>query len=726
MNYIKGNFRSAIYESESGYKVGLFKVKETNDEELTDYVNKTITFTGYFTDLNTEDKYIFYGSLNNHERYGVQYVVKSYEKEVPTGENAVIEFLSSSLIKGCGEKTAISIVKTLGDEAISKIKTNYENLLLIPNMTEKKALRIYNSIMEYSKNDEVIIKLKSLGFTIKETTNIINVFHEQVIDILNNNIYEFKEIVPFNKLDNIFLSLNDNYSLVRIKACIIETMNKLVMNNGDTYHFDHEINNFLKTNFNLNVNEDTFSEATQELINEEFILKENDRYYLKEYYEMENNIANTLNVINNNKLEKFKDLDTSIMSIEKFMGLSFDTTQKSAIKKSINSNISIITGGPGTGKTTIVNAIVRTFIEINNYTNFDIMRNIVLLAPTGRASKRLAEITNLPAYTIHRFLKWNKEGNYFQINENNKTGETLIIVDEVSMLDTFILDALLKGLTTNIKLILIGDENQLPSVGGGLILSDLINSDLFTHIKLTKIFRQESDSYIPYLAKEIREQDLSNDYLIKKDDYNFILTSANQIKNVINQICLKGIEHNIDYKNMIVLAPMYRGENGIDNLNILLQKIFNPEAKSKKELHIADVIFREQDKVIQLVNDPDNNVFNGDIGYIDEVNIKSKEVLTVNFDGNYISYKREDLIRLKHAYAISVHKSQGSEFEHVIMPIVNSYTRMLYNKLIYTGVSRAKKSLIIIGEQEAFIKGVMNNYSLDRKTSLTERLLNKI
>lgn len=725
MNYIKGNFRSAIYESESGYKVGLFKVKETNDEEMADYVNKTITFTGYFTDLNTEDKYIFYGSLTKHERYGIQYLVKNYEKEIPTGDNAVIEFLSSSLIKGCGEKTAINIVKTLGSDAVARIKENYQNLLIVPNMNENKALKIYNSIMEYSKNDEVIIKFKSLGFSIKEITNIINTYHEKTLEILNEDLYTFKDLVPFAKLDKIFLTFNDKESIIRIKACIIESMNILIFSNGDTYHYDNELAVTLKTNFNLRIERDIFDEAIDLLIKEAKIICEDDKYYLKDYYDMEINIADTLNDINSQKLVKYPNLGNTINAIEKLMDITLNVTQKKAIKDSINSNVAIITGGPGTGKTTIVNAIVKTFIEINNYNSFDIMRNIALLAPTGRASKRLAEITLLPALTIHRFLKWNKEGNYFQINENNKSGEKLIIIDEVSMLDTFILDALLKGITRDVKIIFIGDENQLPSVGGGLILNDLISSQRFTHIRLTKIFRQEKDSYIPYLAKEIREQKLSDSYLIKKNDYNFVETNSRQVKNIITQICNKGIDHNINHKNMIVLAPIYKGENGIDNLNILLQSVFNPASQDKNELHVADIIYRECDKVIQLVNDPDNNVFNGDIGYIDEINLKSKDVLTINFDGNYISYKKEDLLKIKHAYAISIHKSQGSEFEYVIMIIVNAYSRMLYNKLIYTGVSRAKKSLMLIGETEAFVRGIHNNYSLDRKTTLVNRFLNK-
>ena len=342
----------------------------------------------------------------------------------------------------------------------------------------------------------------------------------------------------------------------------------------------------------------------------------------------------------------------------------------------------------------------------------------------------MAEATGLGAMTIHRFLKWNKEKNEFQVNESNPNKQKLIIVDETSMIDTILFDSLLKGLNHNIKLVIVGDENQLPSVGPGLILNDLIDSNLFTHTNLERIYRQSPNSYIPILAQEIKEKRLSEDYMYQKDDYNLIEIPSSKIKDTIKQICIMSKEKGINEETLQVLAPLYRGENGIDNLNKILQSIYNPEDENKNETKYGDVIYREHDKVLQLVNDPDNNVFNGDIGYITKIETiydpKRKEIITIDFDGSKVEYNREDLINIKHAYCISIHKSQGSEFSHVIIPISRIYHNMLYNKLIYTGVSRAKKSLILLGESDSLIMAINNEYSTKRQTNLKEELINAI
>jgi len=723
MNYIKGNFRSIIYEGNNGYKVGLFKVKETNDEEMQDFLNKVVTFTGFFNDLNKEDKYLFYGSLNNHERYGYQYAVKNYEKVIPEGKEAIIEFLASPLIKNCGEKTATNIVNTLGEEAINKIKEGYQNLLVVPGITENRALKIYNSVMKYAAVDDMMIKLKEYGFSTPEVTNIISIYNDKALNIVNENIYLLKELIGFDKLDNIFIKFNDPADSIRIKSCILEVMNRLTFINGDTYHYVQEIVSGLKTMFKIMVEEDNFNYLIAELVKNKEIVIEADKYYLRESFDMENYIANSLLVTASGKATNYKKVDELIKQIEKEEGINFDKTQIEAIKAALNNNITIITGGPGTGKTTIVKTILKIFKALNNYSEGESIYNIALLAPTGRASKKLMEVTNHSAMTIHRFLKWHKESNTFEYNEENKLHKELVIVDEVSMIDTFLFDSLMRGINHDLKLILIGDENQLPSVGSGLILNDLISTNKFKHIALSKIFRQKSESSIPYLAKEIKDKKLSKDYFLLKEDFNFIETSPNKIKSNIETIALKALEKGITEKDLIVLAPMYKGENGIDNLNNLLQELYNKKAPTKEEIHIADVIFREGDKVIQLTNDVDHNVFNGDIGYIAEINSKAKEVLIVNFDGNFVPYKKEDLIHLKHAYAISIHKSQGSEFDYVLLPITPSFSKMLYNKLIYTGVSRAKKSLIIIGDKLSFERGVQNNYSINRKTTLKERIM---
>ena len=338
----------------------------------------------------------------------------------------------------------------------------------------------------------------------------------------------------------------------------------------------------------------------------------------------------------------------------------------------------------------------------------------------------MSSSTGLQSSTIHRYLKWNKDTDDFMINENNKNFQRLIIVDEVSMIDTHLFASLLKGINSYVKLILVGDAHQLPSVGPGLILSDLINSDLFNFIPLNLIYRQSDNSYIPYLAKEIKNKDLSEEYLNKKDDYNFLILDNKDITETIKKIISAGIEKGYDENNLQILAPKYKGDNGIDILNSILCNIFNPRS-NQREILYGDISYKEGDKVLQLVNDADNNVFNGDIGFIKSIATINapykKEVISIDYDGNIVMYQKKDLKNIRHAYAITIHKSQGSEFDHVIMPISFNYGAMLYNKILYTGVSRAKKSLILIGDPKAFYKGVMNDFGEGRKTSLQERLI---
>ena len=730
MNYIKGKIKHLIFESTSGYKVGLIRVKETNDPEMEDFINKSVTFTGYFADLTMDDVYVLEGSLVYTEKYGYQYKVENYHYQEVEGKDAVIEFLASPLVKGCGEKTACDIVETLGEDALKKIKESYTNLLLVPKMTEKKALKIYDSIMKYRQTDEMIVELKNLGFTINEALSIINKYGDETISIVKSNPYCLNELIDFNKLDKVYLNIGTFDDETRIKACLVETIKRLEMADGDTYFSLEEILDGLKRFFSLLPDTSVTEKVVEELSVNNDIIVDKDKYYLKTTYEMEYDIAKNLSLINNIPPVEIKEFDTEIIKLQESIDVTYNKEQLLAIKKALENRISIITGGPGTGKTTIIKAITKLYIKIHNLRPDEISSQIALLAPTGRAAKKLAESTGLPASTIHRYLKWNKEANDFQINELNKNFHRLVIVDETSMIDTHLFDALLKGICTNIQLILVGDANQLPSVGPGLILSDLISSDFFTFTPLETIYRQSNNSYIPYLAQEIKNKNLSNDYLTKKDDYNFLNATGSNIRELIKMICERSIKKGLTDKDIQILAPMYKGENGIDHLNEILRDLFNPPDTKKKEIKVGEVTYRVGDKVLQLTNDPNNGVFNGDIGYIkDIVTItvpKKQEAIVIDFDGNKIDYTKEDMNMVKHAYAISIHKSQGSEFPHVIMPITKSYYKMLYNKLIYTGVSRAKKSLVLIGEPYALIMAVNNDYSNQRKTTLKERLLNNI
>ena len=727
--YIKGNYRKTIFSSSKGYVIGLFKVRETNDEEMKLYINKSVTFTGYFHELNEDDMYCFYGETVDHPKYGIQFQVSDYERLKPEDEDGLVAFLSSDLFKGVGVTLAKSIVDTLGKNVLDEILKDESCLLLVPKMTAKKARKIYETLSKYEESHQMIVYLTDLGFNMKDALDIYNIYKKDTIANIEHNPYKLIEDadVNFVKVDEIALKFdikeNDER---RIKACIIYIMNKILFTNSDTYLIYDEIVEGVFNYLKIDLDIDEFDLLLNELIEENKIVLLDDKYYLKEMYDSETNIVKEISYLINNKISK-KDLDTRIEELESVNNIKYNDKQKEAIKKSLENNITIITGGPGTGKTTIIKAICELYMEINKLDFDDAPNKIALLAPTGRASKRMSESTLLPASTIHRFLKWNKETNEFLINEYNKTFQNLIIIDEVSMIDLKLLDSLFRGLTRNIKLVLVGDHHQLPSVGPGNILKDLIESDLIDTIYLDTLYRQDENSYIPTLAQEIKNNELSDTFLETKSDYTFLKCSSLSIKENLKNLCKQLVDKGYDYKRVQIMAPMYAGINGIDNLNKELQAIFNPNDNSKNEIKYGDVIYRENDKVLQLVNMPEENIYNGDIGVIKNIlKIERKTFIYIDFDGNLVKYESKDLNKITHGFIISIHKAQGSEFELIVMPICNSYKRMLYRKLVYTGITRAKKKLILIGEPQAFVYAVNNNNEIIRKTNLLEQLKNNI
>ena len=623
MKYIKGKVRNIIYQNQdNGYVVAVFRVKETTDDKMNEYVGKTITITGTFLDINLEEVFILYGEGIRHERFGFQYQVKSYEKEAITTEKALIEFLSSSLIKGCGEKTAEKIVELLGMEAVNKIKEDEHALDVIPTLSAAKKKAIRSSLLEYSDADDSLLKLKELGFSISEATKIYKKYGASTKYIMESNLYILTEIMDFNKIDSIYKTHHEELDEVRLKACLTEAMRRLSLSNGDTYYKEEEIKDALKKEFGLILEDITFENIIYSLEEENKIVVEKDNFYLTEYYEAEKDITDNLFTLSAANTTPFYNFDQELEKLEEENKVHYNEDQKNAIRKALENKITIISGGPGTGKTTIINAIVKLYIKMHDFSPMEVLANIALLAPTGRASKKMSSSTGLPAMTIHRFLKWNKDTGNFGVNEYHKTNENLIIVDEMSMIDVSLFDALLKGIKSNVQLIMVGDVHQLPSVGPGLILNDLISSDLFTFCPLEKIYRQSANSYIPYLALEIKNKDLSEDFVRQKDDYNFLSVDSKYIKEMIKKICLMSKTKGLNEEDIQILAPMYKGENGIDNLNILLQDLFNPKSSKKEELRYGEVTYREGDKVLQLQNNPDNNVFNGDIGYIRKISKK--------------------------------------------------------------------------------------------------------
>lgn len=720
--YIKGIFKKVIFKSDQNYIIGLFKVKDTNSSDLEDFVLETITFTGYFHELTVDEKYIFYGDMVDNPKYGLQFKVDEYQRVKPEGKDAIIDFLSSDLFSGIGEKTAEAIVNTLGENALDIIKDDYSSLLLVPSLNEKKAKNIYDVLKKYDQSYDIIIYLTTLGFSMKDSMIIYNKYKELTKMIIEENVYNIIDDIDeitFSKVEMVRKNLNiDDLDARRIMALIVHVMKELCFNKGDTYlYFDEIYENVIKI-LNYDFSKDDFELLLIEISKTGRIKIDDKDYYLKEYFDSENNIANIVYYLTNKKDTKYKKIEKEIEKLQLYFSVTYNSKQIEAIKNAYEKNFSIITGGPGTGKTTIIKAILELYKRLNGYSYETLTNKLALLAPTGRAAKRMSESCLFPASTIHRFLKWNKESNKFMINENNKALCEFVIIDEVSMIDVNLLDSLFKGLHKNVKVVMIGDYNQLESVGPGKVLKDLIDSDMINVTFLSELYRQDENSYIAKLAKEINENDLSDDFLLKKDDYSFIETDSANLKTYIKKVVEKAKEKGYTSDDIQLLAPMYKGENGIDSFNKLLQNIFNPN-RGQNEIINKDIIYRENDKVLQLENDPDNNVFNGDIGYICNID---KGNIFVDFDGNVVKYTPKDYSKIKHGYAISIHKSQGSEFKIVIVPIIFSYRIMLYKKIIYTAITRAKQNLTIIGDKSAFIYSITNEMIYERKTKLKERL----
>ena len=728
-SYIKGNFRRSIFKSDKGYVIGLFKVRETNDENMEEYLNQTVTFTGYFHELNEDDTYVLYGEVVNHPRYGLQFQTSRYERLKPTGKDAIVTFLSSDLFPGVGEKLAAQIADVLGDNAIDRILEDESCLYLVPKLTENKIKKIVSILKKYEESHKIIAELIDLGFSMREALSIYNEYKSNTQMIIDNNIYQIVYNLPdisFLKVDKAGEALNfDGSDSRRVKAAILYVMKKIIYQNGDSFLsrevIINNVNKFLKIDY------DNYDELFKELEEADYIVIDGDDFYLEEIWSAEANITERLYDMASRAPKKYKNLEGLFTELEKINSIKYNDEQKKAVIKALEENILIITGGPGTGKTTIIKAITELYQHVNKLDYDEFTERLALLAPTGRASKRMSESTFLPASTIHRFLKWNKDDGQFMVNEDNKSDVELVIIDEVSMIDINLFDSLLKGLKRNVKMILVGDYDQLPSVGPGNLLKDLICSDVIDVVHLKHLYRQDEDSYITTLAYEIKDGDLSENFLNTYNDYTFLKCSANHIKSNLMRLCEKVIEKGYDYKRLQILAPIYKGENGIDTLNSELQDVFNPKTSEKREIKSGNVIFRENDKILQLVNMPDENVFNGDIGVIKYIKYgntskSKKDEIYVDFDGNLVKYTPKDFAKIKHGFIISIHKSQGSEFEMVIMPMAHSYKRMLYKKLVYTGVTRAKKKLIIIGEPDAFASSVQNDHEYVRNSKLIEKI----
>lgn len=728
MSYIKGNYRRSIYQTSQGYNIGLFKVTETDDEKLTEYVDHIITFTGYFHELNDMDTYLFYGNLVTHPKYGEQFQVDSYERCKPEEKDAIVEFLTSGLFKGIGEKKAKAIVDVLGKDTLKIILENPDNLILIPGVTRKNIETLHTKLQEYESSYETILTLTELGFSTKDSMIIYNFYKNKTKNIIDTNIYQIVEDIynmSFKKIDTIALKNGlEKSAPIRVEASIIYIMNELSNTYGHSYYFKEELAMYLPRVLGVPIEEELFLNSLKNLEKNLLIVIKEEKYYLKEMYEAETLITKRFRMLSHEADAVVKDIDLKIKDLEKLFGITYNEQQFEAIKNSCLKKFIIITGGPGTGKTTIMKGVTELYRTINKLSYEELQEKIALLAPTGRAAKRMSESTLLKASTIHRFLKWQKETNKFQVNEYNKSRVEFVIIDEASMIDTYLMASLLKGISANCKIVLVGDDHQLPSVGPGQVLHDLIESNCLDKIELTELYRQGKDSNILTLAYDIRQGEVNEDVFNVGEDLTFIKSTTDQV--IANILEITDTYKDLSYKEFQILCPMYKTIAGIDEINKHVQNKLNPKSKTKKELQYGEVIFRENDKVLQLTNMPDENVYNGDIGIIKEIKTSPKKEIIIDFDGNIVKYTPSNFSNFRLAYAISIHKAQGSEFDVVIIPIVRNFNKMLYRKLIYTGITRSKKELYLVGDMKALDYAVSNNNSDIRRTSIKDYLQNGI
>ncbi|MFD2446168.1 ATP-dependent RecD-like DNA helicase [Bacillus sp. CGMCC 1.16607] len=740
--FMKGKHLVTIFHNEQNlYTVMRIRLEDTNET----YDDKEAVVTGYFPKIFEQDTYIFYGELKDHPKFGLQFQANHFRRDIPQTKQGVINYLSGELFKGIGKKTAESIVQTLGENAITKILNTPSLLDSIPKLPPDKAKLLYDTLMEHQGLEQVMIGLNQYGFGPQLSMKIYQMYKDQTLQLIESNPYQLVEDIEgigFGRADELGfqLGISGNHP-DRIKAACLYTLELECMQMGHVFVEAEalllKVKSLLEENKRDQIDFLAISAEIIKLTEEGKVIGEEQKVYLPSLYFSEIGLVKNIKRILDQKEyeEQFPESEflLALGKLEERIGVEYAPSQKEAIQTALMSPMLMLTGGPGTGKTTVIKGIVELYSELHgcSLNPKDYKKEepfpFLLAAPTGRAAKRMMESTGLPAVTIHRLLGWNGiEG--FDKNEDSPLEGKILIVDETSMVDIWLAHQLFKALPEHIQVIMVGDEDQLPSVGPGQVLKDLLQSECIPTVRLIDIYRQAEGSSIIELAHEMKKGRLPINILKPQADRSFIQCNTTQIPEVVEKVVLNAKKKGYSAKDVQVLAPMYKGPAGIDRLNVLLQEIFNPNAdKTKKELAFGDVKYRIGDKVLQLVNQPESHVFNGDIGEIISIffakeNTEKQDMVLVSFDGNEVTYTRQDLNQITHAFCCSVHKSQGSEFPIVIMPITKSYYRMLRRNLIYTAITRSRQFLILCGEEEALKMGVERTDEQSRNTTLCEKI----
>ncbi len=699
-------------------------------------IDEPVTVVGIMPFISEGEQLRVEGKWEVHASYGRQFKAVYYEKQLPVKQNDILRYLASRTVKGIGPKTAERIVEKFGDDSFDVIENHPDWLAEIPGISRQKALEISDNFKEQFGMRSVMMFCREF-FGPATTVKIYKKWGSGAVDIIRENPYILcDEIygIGFERADRVAQTLGiDGYSNLRTKAAIKYILSYNASNNGHAFIPEDKLATSAAQM--LGISYDDAQDAIDELIGEDKLkptkIKGRRCIYLKSYYEAEKYIAAKLDLLDRvcTKLED-TDVNRFIEQLELEESIEYATLQKQAIKCAINSGVMVLTGGPGTGKTTVIRGVMRVFDRLGY--------EIALAAPTGRAAKRMSEATQREAKTIHRMLEMEYADDSFprfRRDDKNLLEEHVIIIDEASMIDTAIMAALLKAIKPGARLILIGDADQLPSVGAGNVMGDIIDSERINTVKLTEIFRQARESLIITNAHAINNGEYP-DLETKSRDFFFINRETDEdITGTIADLCVRRLPQT--YGEAIrdtiqVISPSRKSGAGTDMLNIRLQAALNPPDRNKREKKLRGIVFREGDKVMQTRNNYDIEwtkstdlggeidgigIFNGDIGTTLEINPNAENV-TIRFDDRVALYDFTMLEELEHAFAITVHKSQGSEYPVVIIPAYDFTPMLLTRNLLYTAVTRAQQMVIIVGKQSIVKTMVDNNRQTKRYTGL--------
>lgn len=726
---IQGIVEEIVYRNaENNYTVFVI---DHNDEYLTCVGKVPIISEGEMVEL--------VGDFIKHSKYGEQFSITQAKVSNPSTREGIVRYLSSGLIRGVGPITAQNIVDKFGELSLDIIEFNPAKLAEVRGISHKKAMEIAENVASIKAMRESVMLMQGHGISTNLAVKIYNFYGERTDYILKNNPYQLVEDVDgigFFTADKIAQKLGiDEFSEFRIRAGILHILKENSEKGGNTYIHKENLFSEITKLLNILVVEhiDLVSKVINTMVMDSVIklfeLEGIEIVMLYKFYSCEKMVAGMLNALKNAPNSLDMNVDSDIALYEEMNNISMHSTQKDAVKLAVNSGVSVITGGPGTGKTTIVKCILQ-ILKNRRY-------NVKLLAPTGRASKRLSESTGEEASTIHRALVLDfKNPGMFLYNSGNKLPYDAVIVDEVSMVDVQLMFFLVRALKMGTKLILVGDKDQLPSVGAGNVLADILESGVIPVESLTHIYRQSENSLIVTNAHEIN---MGNMPILDNKSEDFFFDNKADNTDILNSIIHMQTTRipkylGIDSSHIQVLAPMKAGICGVENLNKCLQEKINPISKYKMEIVRDKVIYREKDRVMQISNNYERSwikdgeygqgVFNGDIGVITKIDLSTGTTTVLFEDGRVADYLLAELNELVLSYAITIHKSQGSEFDVVIIPAITGAPMLLTKNLLYTAVTRAKRMVVLVGTKRAIRIMVSNNYTEVRYSMLKYFLKN--